>query len=212
MDKTAMFSLTYGLFVAGVSEGGKVNGCTINTAVQATSEPMQIHVTMMKANLTTQLIRKKGSLALSVISLNCPLSLVGNFGMKSGRDVEKFEGFDYKTDGNGNPYLDKGIVAYMSLNVTSMIDLGSHYLFICDVVEAEKLEGGQPMTYADYRTLKTGGTLNKAANADGKAPSKKYVCSVCHYVYDGEIPFDQLPDDYKCPVCNQPKSVFIVEE
>lgn len=209
MDKTAMFSLTYGLFVAGVEEGGKTNACMINTAVQATSDPVRMHVTMMKSNLTTQLIRKKGSLTVSVLSLDCPLGIIGNFGMKSGRDHDKFEGIEFKRDGNGNPYLEQNTIAYMSLNVASMIDLDSHYLFICDVVEAEKTGSGQPMTYADYRALKTGGTVAKAEN---KAKTKKYVCSVCHYVYDGDIPFEQLPDDYTCPVCGQPKSVFVVEE
>lgn len=57
MDKTSLFKLTYGLFVAGVEEEGKKNGCIINTAVQATSEPMVMNVTMMKENLTTELIR-----------------------------------------------------------------------------------------------------------------------------------------------------------
>ena len=41
---------------------------------------------------------------------------------------------------------------------------------------------------------------------------KKYVCSVCGYVYDPEenngVAFEDLPDDYVCPVCQQPKSVF----
>lgn len=42
---------------------------------------------------------------------------------------------------------------------------------------------------------------------------KKYVCTVCGYVYDGEIPFEQLPEDYVCPMCGAPKSAFIeVEE
>ncbi len=209
MDKAAMFSLTYGLFLAGVEEGGKTNGCIINTAMQATSDPVRMYVTMMKTNLTTQLIQKKGSLAVSVISLDCPLKIIGNFGMKSGRDNDKFEGIVYKTDVNGNPYLDENTISYMSLNVASMIDLGSHFLFICDVVEAEKTAKGQPMSYADYRTLKTGGTVAKAA---GKPATKKYVCSVCHYLYDGEIPFEQLPDDWVCPVCKEPKSVFVVEE
>lgn len=208
MDKSAMFSLTYGLFVAGVEEGGKKNACIINTAVQATSDPMRMHVTMMKANHTTQLIRKKGSLTVSVISLNCPLEVIGSFGMRSGRDCDKFEGVEHKTDSNGNPYLAQHTIAYMSLNVISMIDLGSHYLYICDVIEAEKTETGQPMTYADYRSLKTGGTIAKTADKPAK---KTYVCSVCHYVYDGDIPFEDLPDDYECPVCGQPKSVFIEE-
>jgi len=212
MDKSAMFTLTYGLFVAGVEEGGKKNACIINTAVQATSDPMRMHVTMMKTNLTTQLIRKKGSLTVSVLSLDCPLEVIASFGMRSGRDCNKCEGGEFKNDSNGNPYLEKNTIAYMSLNVASMIDLGTHFLFICDVAEAEKLAAGQPMTYADYRAMKSGGSVAKAAEKLADAPKKKtWVCSVCHYVYDGEIPFEDLPDDYECPVCGQPKSVFVEE-
>ncbi len=208
MDKTVMFSLTYGLFVAGVKEGDKRNACIINTAIQATSDPLKMHVTMMKANLTTQLIKRKGSLTVSVLSLDCPLPLIANFGMKSGRDSDKFIGFDYKTDQNENPYLDKNTLAYMSLNISSMIDLGSHYLFICDVAEAEKTGQGQPMTYAAYRTLKSGGSVE----APAKKTKKQWVCSVCHYVYDGEVPFEELPEDWLCPVCGEPKSVFVAED
>lgn len=212
MDKTSMFTLTYGLFVAGVEEGGKKNGCIVNTAVQATSDPMIMTVTMMKDNLTTQLIKKKGSLTVSVISLDCPLDGIGSFGMRSGRDCDKFDGIEHKTDGNGNPYLEENTLAYMSLNVSSMIDLGSHYLFICDVVEAEKTGKGQPMTYADYRALKSGKTIGKANyESDDESDKKAYVCTVCHYVYDGDTPFEELDDDWVCPVCNQPKSVFLVE-
>jgi rubredoxin len=37
---------------------------------------------------------------------------------------------------------------------------------------------------------------------------KKYVCSVCGYEYAGEVPFDELPDDYTCPVCGVGKDQF----
>lgn len=208
MDKTAMFSLTYGLFLAGVQEGDKRNACIINTAVQATSEPPKMHVTMMKSNLTTQLIKRKGSLALSVLSLDCPLETIANFGLKRGRDSDKFIGFDPKEDQNGNPFLNTNTLAYMTLNVESMIDVGSHYLFICNVAEAEKINQGQPMTYADYRVLKAGGTVGKPS----AKTKKQWVCTVCHYVYDGDIPFEELPEDWICPVCGEPKSVFVQEE
>lgn len=208
MDKTAMFSLTYGLFLAGVQEGDKRNACIINTAVQATSEPPKMHVTMMKSNLTTQLIKRKGSLALSVLSLDCPLETIANFGLKSGRDSDKFSGFEPKTDQNGNPFLSENTLAHMALNVESMLDLGSHCLFICSVAEAEKIIQGQPMTYADYRVLKSGGTVGKPS----AKTKKQWVCTVCHYVYDGEIPFEELPEDWVCPVCGEPKSVFVEEE
>ncbi|NLK35431.1 MAG: High molecular weight rubredoxin, partial [Gracilibacteraceae bacterium] len=153
----------------------------------------------------TQLIKKKGSLAVSVLSLNCPLDVIDRFGMRKGRECEKFDGIEYKIDVNGNPYLEKNMLAYISLNVSSIIDLDTHYLFICDVVDGERLEKGQPMTYADYRALKSGKTIDRSAD---KPTKKSYICTVCHYVYDGDIPFEQLPDDYVCPVCGQPKSVF----
>ena len=39
-----------------------------------------------------------------------------------------------------------------------------------------------------------------------------YVCSVCGYVYDPAehdgVPFEELPDDWKCPRCKQPKGKF----
>lgn len=210
MDKTTMFTLTYGLFIAAVDEEGKKNGCIINTAVQATSDPMRMNVTMMNDNLTTELIKKKGSLSVSVLSLDCPLDVIRSFGMRSGREHEKFDGVDYKVDSNGNPYIEDGALAYMSLNVSSVLNLGSHCLFICDVVEGENINKGQPMTYADYRALKSGKSVVKTTETES-SDEKSYVCTVCHYVYDEDTPFEELAEDWTCPVCGQPKSVFLAE-
>lgn len=212
MDKTSMFALTYGLFIAGVEEDGNKNACIINTAVQTTSDPVRMNVTMLKDNYTTELIKKKGSLAVSVISLDCPLDVIKAFGMRSGRNHDKFKGIDYETDKNNNPYFEKDTIAYMSLDVSSVLDLGSHYLFICDVIEGGNTGEGQPMSYADYRALKSGKTLNKTTSeSSNESDSKTYSCTVCHYVYDGETPFEELDDDYKCPVCGQPKNVFLAD-
>ena len=42
--------------------------------------------------------------------------------------------------------------------------------------------------------------------------SGKYVCSVCGYVYDPAehdgVAFEDLPEDWKCPRCKQPKAKF----
>lgn len=48
---------------------------------------------------------------------------------------------------------------------------------------------------------------------------KKFECSVCGYIYDPEVgdpesgiapgtPFEDLPDDWVCPVCGADKSMF----
>lgn len=52
---------------------------------------------------------------------------------------------------------------------------------------------------------------------------KKYVCDVCGWVYDPEVgipkagiapgtPFEELPEDFECPLCGVGKSDFSVEE
>lgn len=46
MEKNALFKLSYGLYVLGVNDGNKPNGCIINTAVQLTSNPYRIAVTV----------------------------------------------------------------------------------------------------------------------------------------------------------------------
>ena len=37
---------------------------------------------------------------------------------------------------------------------------------------------------------------------------KKYVCSACGYVYEGDIPFGEQSEDYVCPLCAAAKSEF----
>ena len=46
---------------------------------------------------------------------------------------------------------------------------------------------------------------------------KKYRCTICGYIYDEaveKVKFTDLPDDWKCPWCGAPKSMFqeITEE
>ena len=45
-----MYKLTYGLFVCTAVQGDKINGCIINTAIQAASKPNTITVAINKAN------------------------------------------------------------------------------------------------------------------------------------------------------------------
>ena len=44
---------------------------------------------------------------------------------------------------------------------------------------------------------------------------KKFVCSVCGYVYDpaenGNVAFEDLPEDYTCPLCGVGKEDFSEE-
>ena len=40
---------------------------------------------------------------------------------------------------------------------------------------------------------------------------KKYECTICGYIYDDakeSVKFEDLPDDWTCPICGAPKRVF----
>ncbi|MDP4109341.1 MAG: flavin reductase [Bacillota bacterium] len=207
MDKAALFKISYGLFLAGTATEEKENACIINTVMQVTSIPARVTLALQKRNLTHDLIIKKGSLALSILAQDCPLDTIAAFGLKSGRDVDKFLNVKYKTDGNKNPYLESESTAMLSLSVFDSRDMGTHTMFFCDVLDALLFNDKKPITYDLYRELKSGGKTEAAAISSAK--KAEWVCSVCHYKYDGEIPFEELPDSYVCPVCKQPKSVFV---
>ena len=106
----------------------------------------------------------------------------------------------------GNPVYMKNCAAVLSASVTEQIDLGTHMLFVGEVKDAAVLTDKTPITYAEYRARKAG---KAPASAKAEEKAAVYQCSVCHYVYDGDIPFEELPDDYICPICKQPKSVFV---
>lgn len=207
MDETALFRLSYGLYAACVAFGGKQTGCIVNTAAQVTASPARLSVTMLKSNLTSELARKKGSLTLAVLTGDVPLDFISDFGTRSGRDCDKFASVAHAVDGAGNPYPTVYTCARFSMQVDTVLDLDTHYQFIGLLTEAARTGDAPPLTYAGYHERKAAARAAAAAETAGDAP-KRWVCTVCHWVYDGETPFEELPDDWVCPVCHQPKSVF----
>lgn len=200
MDNSALFTIPYGLFAVGVTHDSRTNACIINTAAQAASEPQTLLCTMLKSNLTTEMIAAKKSMAITVLSSDCSLDFIAKLGMKSGRDADKMQGLNEKYDNMGNPYFPGVGTARISVDIDLVHDLGSHLLFSGRITEAEKLCPGESLTYTEYRNRKAAGDRKK---------EKKYVCSICHYVYSGEQSFESLPDDWICPICKKPKSVFV---
>lgn len=68
------------------------------------------------------------------------------------------------------------------------------------MIEGDVLESdGRPMSYAYYQEHKD--DLTKTASREGETA---WVCTVCGYVYYG----DEVPDDYKCPLCGLGKDYF----
>jgi len=210
MDKTAIFKLSYGLFVVGTSFEGKDNGCVVNTVMQVTSSPMKVSTVVAKSNFTHDMILKSRKYTVSVFSEDIPAETIGTFGFKSGRDTNKYENIKFERDIQGIPYLTEGINAYLSCEVETVQDLGTHTMFISNVIDAKTFSDSDSMTYAYYRKYRKG-TAPKAAPTYSELKDEvqisetSYKCSVCGYVHNSET----LPENFKCPICQQPASVFI---
>ena len=190
MDTKALQKIQYGLFVLSASDSGKDNACIVNTVVQVTSSPMCIAVTVNKQNLTHDMIAATNKFNVSVIDVTAPFAIFERFGFQSGRDADKFAGFDGAVrTGNGLMRLTDHACAFISGWVISSVDLGTHTMFIARVADCEVLSAEEAMTYNYYH-----------ANVKPKPePSarKGFRCTICGSIYEGE----ELPPDFVCPLC-----------
>ena len=162
MNLKALYKLGYGLYVICSRKGDKLNGQIANTVFQVTSEPPVIAVTINKNNLTHEFITQSKVFTASILSQDTPLSFIGHFGFKSGRDIDKFEGINYKIGDTQAPVVTDNTLAYLEAKVINRVDVGSHTIFIGELVGAEVIKEGEPMTYAYYHQVKRGTTPKTA--------------------------------------------------
>lgn len=190
MDNKAMFKISYGLYLLTAADGGKDNGCITNTAVQVTSTPNRVSITVSKSNLTHEMIVNSGIFNLTVLTVNTPFSVFENYGYRSGRTIDKFAAqANIKRSENGLIYLPDYGNAVISAKVTDTVDAGTHTIFIADVTDCSALSEAESVTYEYYH--------NKIKPAPADNAKKGYRCRICGYVYEGE----PLPPDYICPIC-----------
>ena len=197
MNTNALFKIGYGLYILTTSDMGKDNGCIINTVMQVTSNPCRIAICVNKSNYTSDMIRNSKKINLSVLDEGANFELFERFGYRSGRDYDKFLGFvSTKRTANGVLYITKNTNAYLSAYVQQEIDLGSHYMFIAQLVDAEILSEKNTATYDYYqKNIKPKQRLNE---------KKGWRCIICGYVYEGE----ELPANFICPLCKHGASDF----
>ncbi|MBQ9791397.1 MAG: flavin reductase, partial [Clostridia bacterium] len=196
VDSKALYKISYGLYVATTFDGAKHNGMILNTAIQVTSSPERVSVTINKANYSCEVIKNTGKLNVCCLSVDAPFSVFERFGFKSGKDVDKFIDYPFSESSNKLAVLKEYINAYMSLSVVNSVDLGTHIMFICDITEAKVINDLDSMTYDYYQ---------KNVKPKKEAPKKQgYVCKVCGYFHEG----DSIDSDFICPICKHGVDVF----
>lgn len=206
MDKNVLKNLSYGMYVIG-SKSDKYVGCIANTVVQITSNPMTIAISINHDNYTNEVIKKTNKFSISILSENSNPEIIGTFGYQSSKDIDKFKDFSTKeleempilTDSCGN----------IVCKVINFLETNTHTIFIGEAVAMENYTNDKPMTYKYYHeVLKGKSPKNAPTYIEEKAEDTKEVniwkCNTCGY----EVEMDELPEDYKCPICGQPKLEF----
>ena len=228
IDTGALRSISYGLFIVTSQKDGKDCGCVVNTFAQATSDPLQVSITINKENYTYSAIMQAKKFEVSILGQDISMDTVRTFGFASSSDTDKFQGIKTGESELGLKYLVDNVVASFSAEVEQTLDLGTHVYILGKVAAARKQSKEEPMTYVYYHKVKNGKTPPKAssyipveqppsqsnASADGRKASSEgdtpgasktaWRCMVC-----GHIEYvDELPDDFRCPICGVGKEMF----
>ncbi len=226
-NNQTFFKMTYGLYVVSSRHEEKLNGYISNAVFQVTAEPAQFAICCSKDNFTAELINQSKVLSISVLKKDAAPGLIGLFGYKSGKDVDKFASAKYITGSTGAPILTEDSLAWFECRVTQTVDVGTHLLFTADIIDNALIDSeGEPLTYSYYRDVRKGKapknapTYMKPESADETVSGKnKYKCLICGYIYDPSAgdeksnvkpgtAFEDLNESWKCPVCGIGKNKF----
>lgn len=150
LDRRALRDLSYGLYIVTSREGDRLNGQVVNTVIQVTADPPRVAVIINKKNLTHEFIAQSGVFGVSVLDDTATMTFIGPFGFRSGRDLDKFTGVAFKKGSTGVPLVLDHTLSLLEAKVFECVDLGTHSIFIGEVVFSEVLKSGKPLTYHFY--------------------------------------------------------------
>lgn len=212
MDKIVFNDISYGMYVVTTNYKDKKVGCFINTLTQITSNNPIISVSLNKDNYTNEAIRNTKKFAVSILSIDTNKDVISKFGYFSSRDIDKFENIRYEIV-NNLPVVIDNICSYIICEVIDVIDAETHDIFLARVIDTKKISDKEPMTYKYYHEVLKGKAPKKAPTyiEEDSSNSVKYRCIICGHIYDEEnegIKFEDLPDDWKCPICGVSKDKF----
>ena len=206
MNLEILKDLSYGMYIV-TAKLDKNVGCVINTLCQITSENPLISISLNKNNYTNEIIKKTGKFAVSILSEKTNPKVIGTFGYKSSKDINKFAEVEYEKIDNLHVIKEESC-GYLICEVTNIIDCETHDIFIARIIKSNKFNDNIPMTYKYYREVIKGKSPENAPTyiKEETKPSKNiYVCEICGYEYETE---GELPNDFVCPLCGATKDKF----
>ena len=225
------FKVSYGLYLVSAKFQDTKAGYVANTVFQVTSNPPKFGISCNKDNFSAGIIQKSGAFAFSVLGEQASTGLIGDFGYRSGREIDKFKGVNYFIGETGSPVVTDSCLAWFDCKIVETFDVGSHWLFIGEAISSEVIKSEiKPLTYNYYREVMKGFSPKNAptyvekaaiaaALAGNEIENELWQCQLCHFTYESEkgdpisgiapgTKFEDLPDDWTCPICGADKTLF----
>ena len=214
MDKKVLRNLSYGVYVVTSREKDRNVGCVANSIMQVTSNPSVIAVSINHDNYTNKVIKENNKFGVSILKETTDAKIIGTFGYKSSKDIDKFDGINFK-EISEIPVLEN-TCGYMVCKVIDTMETSTHTIFLGEVIEADDYSTENAMTYKYYHENLKGSSPKNAptyeetsiSQVDKDSKKSKWKCSICGYIHEA----DELPDDFKCPICGVGKECFELVE
>lgn len=216
MNPLVLNTFTYGMYAIGV-KGDKYPSASIINSVTRVGhgKTERLAVSLNAGSYTAKCIEKTGLFSLSVLSEDTSASAIGALGLVSGNHTKKLENIKHKVLEEGVPVIKENTCCWFLCEVESKTKAGDQLLYIGKIIAGSEKSIGKPMTY-DYYINNLGGITPKNSplfidkvqkiHHDGES----FICSVCGYVYnDPDFSFEELPDNWQCPICRMGKSAYI---
>lgn len=156
IETRALFDISYGLYIVSSRKKDKLNGQIANAVMQITGEPACLAVCLNKANLTPECVDESGVIGISVLEQDVPMTFIGQFGFKCGRDLDKFADVTWEEGVSGAPLVTDWSLSVIDGRIVRREDVFTHVLYVVEVTGSRKLKDGIPLTYADYHLIKKG--------------------------------------------------------
>ena len=217
MNPAVLSNLSYGMYVIGTKRDGRPNACVATSVVQVSSgSPEKVLVTLTKDTHSGAAIRENGIFTISVLSTDTPASVIGALGLVSGKNADKLKNIRHKVLIEGVPVVKENTCCWFLCRVIQSMDMGQEIVFGAEIIAGSDTAIGAPMTYEYYREQMHGlspvgsPTYIPPEKTFDKSSGESFVCSVCGYVYsDPNFSFEELRDNWTCPVCKMPKKAFV---
>ena len=207
VDPRVLWDISHGLYIVSSHLDGRLNGQIADAIVQVSFRPPMVALALNKNNLTHEFIAASKVFSVSILSEDASMDMIEHFGLRSGRDLEKYRDIEHHIGSLGCPITSGFSLGCMEVEVMNTVDAGTHTLFLGEVLFSRKIGEGRPLTYGEYRrrkTMKKGERVNKD---DVDVPAEptldtnilvdsnieeekdmtdmdKYVCTACGYIYD----------------------------